>query len=61
MGKTKDCFKNIGDTKGTLHAKKGTIRDRNGPSRTKDIKKRWQEYKKKYTEKILMTQKTTMV
>ena len=52
--------KKIRDTKGTLHAKKGTIKDRNGPSRTKDIKKRWQEYKKKYTEKILMTQKTTM-
>ena len=40
MGKTRDLFKKIRDTKGTFHAKMGTIKDRNG----KDIKKRWQEY-----------------
>ena len=41
MGKTRDSFKNIGDTKGTLHAKMGTIKDRNGMDLTeaKDIKK----------------------
>ena len=40
MGKTRDLFKKIGDTKGTFHAKMGTIKEKNG----KDIKKRWQEY-----------------
>ena len=46
MGKTRDLFKKIRDTKGTFHAKKGTIKDRNGMdlTETKDIKKRWQEY-----------------
>ena len=46
MGKTRDLFKKIRDTKGTLHAKIGTIKDRNGMSLTEpeDIKKRWQEY-----------------
>ena len=46
MGKTRDLFKKIRDTKGTLHAKMGTIKDRNGTDLTeaKDIKKRWQEY-----------------
>ena len=46
MGKTRDLFKKIRDTKGTFHAKMGTIRDRNGMDLTeaKDIKKRWQEY-----------------
>ena len=46
MGKTRDLFKTIRDTKGTLHAKMGTIKDRNGMNLTKaeDIKKRWQEY-----------------
>ena len=45
MGKTKDLFKKIRDTKGTFHAKMGTIKDRNGMDLTKaeDIKKRWQE------------------
>ena len=43
MGKTRDLFKKIGDTKGTFHAKMGTIKDRNGMDLTKeeDIKKRW--------------------
>ena len=45
MGKTRDLFKKIRDTKGTLHAKMGTIKDRDCMDRTEeDIKKRWQEY-----------------
>ena len=46
MGKTRDLFKKIRDTKGTFHAKMGTIKDRNGMDLTEaeDIKKKWQEY-----------------
>ena len=46
MGKTRDLFKKIIDTKGTCHAKMGTIKDKNGMDLTEveDIKKRWQEY-----------------
>ena len=46
MGKTRDVFKKIRDTKGTFDAKMGTIKDRNGMDLTEadDIKKRWQEY-----------------
>ena len=46
MGKTRDVFKKIRDTKGTFDAKMGTIKDRNGMDLTeaKEIKKRWQEY-----------------
>ena len=46
MGKTRDLFKKIRDTKGTFHAKMGIIKDRNGRDLTEaeDIKKRWQEY-----------------
>ena len=46
MGKTRDIFKKIRDTKGTFHAKMGMIKDRNGVDLTEaeDIKKRWQEY-----------------
>ena len=46
MGKTRDLFKKIKDTKGTFHAKMGTTKDRNGMDLTEaeDIKKRWQEY-----------------
>ena len=46
MGKTRDLFNKIRDTKGTFHAKMGTIKDRNGVDLTEaeDIKKRWQEY-----------------
>ena len=46
MGKTRDLFKKIRDTKGTFHAKMGTIRDRNGMdlTETEDLKQRWQEY-----------------
>ena len=46
MGKTRDLFKKIRDTKGTFHAKMGTIKDKNGMDlkEAEDIKKRWQEY-----------------
>ena len=46
MGRTRDLFKKIRDTKGTFHAKMGLIKDRNGTDLTEaeDIKKRWQEY-----------------
>ena len=46
MGKTRDLFKKIRDTKGTFHAKMGSIKDRNGRDLTEaeDIKKTWQEY-----------------
>ena len=46
MGKTRDVFKKIRDTKKTFHAKRGTIKDRNGMDlqEAEDIKKRWQEY-----------------
>ena len=46
MGKTRDLFKKIGDTKGTFHAKMDPIKDRNGMvlAEAEDIKKRWQEY-----------------
>ena len=61
MGKTRDLFKKIRDTKGTYHAKMGTIQDRNGMDLTEaeDIKKRWQEYTENYAKKILMTQVIT--
>ena len=50
MGKTRDLFKKIRDTKRTFHAMMGTIKDRNGMDLTEaeDIKKRWQEYKELY-------------
>ena len=49
MGKTRDLFKNIRDSKGTFHAKMGSIKDRNGRDLTEaeDIKKSWQEYTEK--------------
>ena len=64
MGKIRDLFKKIRDTKGTFHAKMGSIKDRNGMDLSEEeIKKKWQEYadelyKKK---KVLMTQITMMV
>ena len=63
MGKTRDLFKKIRDTKGTYPAKMGTINVRNGKDLTEaeDIKKRWKEYTKNYTKKIFMTQITKMV
>ena len=50
MGKTRDLFKKIRDTKGAFHAKMGSIKDRNGMDVTEgeDIKKRWQEYTELY-------------
>ena len=55
MGKTRDLFKKIRDTKGTFHAKMGSIKDRNGMDLTEaeDIKKRWQEYTEKLYRKDL--------
>ena len=46
MGKTRDHFKKIGDTRGTFHARMGLIKDRNGKdlSEAEEIKKRWEEY-----------------
>ena len=54
MGKTRDHFKKIGDSKETFHAKMGTIKDRNSMDLTKaeDIKKRWQEYTEELYQKI---------
>ena len=58
---TRDLFKKIRDTKGTLHAKMGTIKDRN-KTEAEEIKQRWQEYTKElYRKKIFMTQITMMV
>ena len=50
MGKTRDLFKKIRDTKGTFHVKMGSIKDKNGMDLTEaeDIKKRWQEYTELY-------------
>ena len=58
MGKTRDLFKKIRDTKGTFHAKMGPIKDRNGMDLTEaeDIKKRWQEYTEKLYKKVLHDQ-----
>ena len=63
MGKTRDLFKKIRDTKGTMHAKMGSIKDRNGMDLTEaeDIKKRWQEYTGELYKKIFMTQIITIV
>ena len=59
MGKTRDLFKTIRDTKGTFHAKMGTIKDRNGmdPTEAEDIK-RWQEYTEELYKKDLHDQDT---
>ena len=63
MGKTRDLFKKIRDTKGTFHAKMGTLKDRNCMDLTEaeDIKKRWQKYTEELYKKIFMTQITRMV
>ena len=55
MGKTRDLFKKVRDTKGTFHAKMGSIKDRNGMDLTEaaDIKKRWQEYTEELYKKDL--------
>ena len=54
MGKTRDLFKKMRDTKGTFHAKMGTIKDRNGVDLidAEDIKKRWQEYTELYKKDL---------
>ena len=63
MGKTRDLFKKMRDTKGTFHAKMGTIKDRNGEDLTEaeESKIRWQDYTENYTKKVLMTWITMMV
>ena len=64
MGKTRDLFKKIRDTKGTFHAKMGSIKDRNcrDLQEAEDIKKRWQEYTEElYKKKIFTTQIIMMV
>ena len=55
MGKTRDLFEKIRDTKGTFHAKMGSMKDRNGMDLTEaeDIKKRWQEYTEELYKKDL--------
>ena len=55
MGKTRNLFKKIRDTKGTFHAKVGSIKDRNDMDLTEaeDIKNRWQEYTENYTKENL--------
>ena len=55
MGKTRDLFKKIRDTRGTFHAKIGSIKGRNGPDLTEaeDIKKRWKEYMEELYKKDL--------
>ena len=63
MGKTRNLFKKIGDTKGTFHTKMGSKKDRNGMDLTEaeDTKMSWQETQKDYTEKIVIFQITMMV
>ena len=63
MGKTRDLFKKIRNTKGTFYAKMGSIKDRNGMDLTEAevIKKRWQEYTEELYKIGLMTWVTTMM
>ena len=63
MGKTRDLFKKIRDTKGTFHAKMGSIKDRNCMDLTEaeDVKKKWQNTQKNCTKKIVMTKIIMMV
>ena len=63
MGKTRDLFKKIRDTKGTFHEKMGSIKDRNVMELTEaeDVKKRWQEYTEELFKKILMAQIATIL
>ena len=59
MGKTRDLFKKIRDTKGTFHAKMDTIKDRNGMdliTEAEDIEKRWQEYTEELYKKKISSQ-----
>ena len=62
MGKTRDLFKKIRDTKGIFHAKMGTINDRNGKDLTETEElKSGKKTQKNYTQKVLVTRITTMV
>ena len=63
MGKTRNLFQKIRDTKGTIHAKMDTIKDRNGMDLTEaeDMKKRWQEYTEELHKNIVMMQMNMMV
>ena len=63
MGKTRDLFKKIRDTKGTFHAKMASIKDRSGRDlkETEDIKETWQEYTEDLHKKIFITKIITMV
>ena len=63
MGKTRDLFKKIRDTKGIFYAKIGTIKDRNGKdlAEAEEIRKRWQEYTEELYKNVLITQITMMV
>ena len=63
MGKTRDLFNKIRDTKGTFHVKIGSIKDRNSMELTEaeDIKKGWQEYTEELTKKIVMIQISMIV
>ena len=63
MGRTRDLFEKIKDTKGTFLAKMNTIKNKNGMDLTEaeDIKKRWQEYTEELYKKDLQTQIITMV
>ena len=63
MGKTRDLFKKIRDTKGTFHEKMGSIKERNSMDLTEaeDIRRGGKNTQKNYTKKILMTQINTMV
>ena len=63
MGKSRDLFKKISDTKGTFHAKMGTIKDRNGMNlkKQKILRRVGKNTQKNYTKKIFMTQIITMV
>ena len=63
MGKTRDLFKKMRDTKGTFHAKMGTIKDRKCLDLTEaeDTKKRWQEYTELYKKKDLISQINTIM
>ena len=63
MGKTRDLFKKIRDTKGTFHAKMGTIKNRNGMDlkKQKILRRGGKNTQKNYTKKVFMTQITMMV
>ena len=63
MGKNRDFFKKIRETKGIFHAKTGSIKDRScrGQTEAEDIKKRWQEYTEELYQKIFMSEIITVV